>query len=279
MPQLKEWPLQPWQIEREQWFFRQFSRAGFGALVTCDIEIYQGFCAELLAARKRPPSLYAYVARCIGEVLRGKELLVGARWGKKLLIPSQIDVMAMVETPAHEGAFAISSVFVPDVGNRDLADIAAQLKKDTPGVKRDKPYLKPRSRFAPSWTPEWWSEVVQRAQKQRRKQRLLETQARAHVQLSSMTQWLQGHIVWGFRLYRICPIAITLAGMSKRALVLNDEIVPRTCLDIGFNFDHCVLDGAPAARFIADLITEIESGRLLCEYQPAFSKEPAASED
>jgi len=279
MPQYEKWSLQPWQIEREQWMFHQFSRAGFGALGTCDIEIYQGFCAELKAARKRPPSLYAYVARCVGEVLRDRTPLVGARWGESLLVPSQIDVLAMVEMPAHKGAFSASPVFLTDVGNRDLSDIAAQLKKDTPGVKREAPYVEPRSRFAPPWAPEWWSDTIKWARKRIKAQRLVQTQARAHVQLSSTTQWMQGRMGWGFRLYTTCPIAINLAGMSKRALVINDEIVARTCLDIAFNFDHCVLDGAPATRFIADLMAEIESGRLLCEYQPARFKEPAVNED
>ncbi len=279
MPQYEELPLQPWQIEREQWMFRQFTRAGFAALATCDIEIYQGFCAELLAARKRPPSLYAYVARCIGEVLRDRKPLVGTRWGKSLLIPSQIDVLAMVEMPAYRGAFSVSPVYLTDVGKRDLSDIAAQLKKDTPGVKREKPYVEPRSRFAPSWAPEWWSDAIKWARKRIKGQPLIQTQARAHVQLSSTTQWLQGRTAWGFRLYTICPIAINVAGMSKRALVIHDEIVARTCLDIGFNFDHSVLDGAPATRFIADLMAEIESGRLLGEYQSTFLKEPAVNED
>ena len=79
---------------------------------------------------------------------------------------------------------------------------------------------------------------------------------------------MQGRIGWGFRLYTVCPIALTLGGLSKRALVVNDEIAIRHCLDIGFNFNHLVMDGAPATRFIAQLMDEIESGRLLYEFTP-----------
>jgi hypothetical protein len=95
--------------------FRQFTRAGFAALPVTSKSIR--VLRRALAARKRPPSLYAYVARCIGEVLRDRKPLVGTRWGKSLLIPSQIDVLAMVEMPAYKGAFSVSPVYLTDVGS------------------------------------------------------------------------------------------------------------------------------------------------------------------
>ena len=80
---------------------------------------------------------------------------------------------------------------------------------------------------------------------------------------------MQNRMGWGFRLYTTCHIAITLGGFGPRALVVDNQIQIRHCLDIGFNFDHRTLDGAAATRFIADLMASLESGRALSEYQSA----------
>ena len=47
-------------------------------------------------------------------------------------------------------------------------------------------------------------------------------------------------------------------GLSK-PVVLNGEVVIRTMLPISLSYDHRVIDGADAARFIRAMIEEIET--------------------
>lgn len=51
--------------------------------------------------------------------------------------------------------------------------------------------------------------------------------------------------------------------MAEKPAVVNGEIVVRTFLDLSLAFDHDVVDGAPAARFVAKLKEILESGAVL----------------
>jgi hypothetical protein len=88
----------------------------------------------------------------------------------------------------------------------------------------------------------------------------------ACVQLSSTSQWMEGRIGWGVRLYSPVAPSVTMAGVSRRPVVVGEDIVAHLCLDVAFTFDLILVDGAPATRFIAALQDEMESGRVLEEY-------------
>ncbi|MDB9706489.1 2-oxo acid dehydrogenase subunit E2 [Porticoccaceae bacterium] len=58
----------------------------------------------------------------------------------------------------------------------------------------------------------------------------------------------------------------SLVGPStpiKRPVVHNDEITVRTMLPVSFTFDHCLLDGEPAARFMSALHDALENPELM----------------
>jgi len=57
-------------------------------------------------------------------------------------------------------------------------------------------------------------------------------------------------------------LTVLVGGMSLRPWLHKGEIVPRTILDLTVSIDHNVVDGAPAARFVADLRRMIESPDL-----------------
>lgn len=49
----------------------------------------------------------------------------------------------------------------------------------------------------------------------------------------------------------------------ERAVVKDGQIVPRTMLPVSFTFDHCLLDGEPAARFMKALHDALENPELM----------------
>lgn len=56
------------------------------------------------------------------------------------------------------------------------------------------------------------------------------------------------------------PLAFAVGGINKRAGVINNEIKIREYLTMTILFNHDVVDGAPAARFVSRLVFLIESG-------------------
>ncbi|HEY9677866.1 MAG TPA: 2-oxo acid dehydrogenase subunit E2 [Drouetiella sp.] len=53
---------------------------------------------------------------------------------------------------------------------------------------------------------------------------------------------------------------IGIGSVEDRAVVRNGEIVIRPMMTISLNFDHRAIDGAPAARFLQDIIKLMEGG-------------------
>lgn len=56
------------------------------------------------------------------------------------------------------------------------------------------------------------------------------------------------------------PLAFAIGGITKKPGVINDEIEIREYLTMTILFNHDVVDGAPAARFVSQLVELIESG-------------------
>lgn len=61
------------------------------------------------------------------------------------------------------------------------------------------------------------------------------------------------------------PLAFAIGGITKKPGILNDKILIREFLTFTVLFNHDVVDGAPAARFITKLKKLIENGFGLTE--------------
>ncbi|NJO84205.1 MAG: 2-oxo acid dehydrogenase subunit E2 [Blastochloris sp.] len=58
---------------------------------------------------------------------------------------------------------------------------------------------------------------------------------------------------------------------------MADRIEPREILNLTVVFDHDVVDGAPATRFVRQLVELIESGYGLGEDQPTLRSDTGAA--
>jgi pyruvate/2-oxoglutarate dehydrogenase complex dihydrolipoamide acyltransferase (E2) component len=78
---------------------------------------------------------------------------------------------------------------------------------------------------------------------------------------------------WGIPLtYR--TLDVTLGGIAKKPGVVGETIAIREYLCVTLSFDHDVIDGAPAARFVSRLRELIESGYGLPEGEVEATREP-----
>jgi pyruvate/2-oxoglutarate dehydrogenase complex dihydrolipoamide acyltransferase (E2) component len=55
-------------------------------------------------------------------------------------------------------------------------------------------------------------------------------------------------------------VLLTIGSINKKVIELDNQFVSREHLCLTVSFDHNIIDGAPAARFMNDLINEIKSG-------------------
>jgi pyruvate/2-oxoglutarate dehydrogenase complex dihydrolipoamide acyltransferase (E2) component len=56
------------------------------------------------------------------------------------------------------------------------------------------------------------------------------------------------------------PLLLIVGGIARKPAVIDERLEPRDLLNLTVAFDHDVVDGAPAARFVKRLVNLIESG-------------------
>jgi hypothetical protein len=73
---------------------------------------------------------------------------------------------------------------------------------------------------------------------------------------------------WGL-VPMVQSLGLVVGGIARKPAVVDDHIEPREILSLTVAFDHDVVDGAPAARFVKRLVELIESGYGLVETEQA----------
>jgi pyruvate/2-oxoglutarate dehydrogenase complex dihydrolipoamide acyltransferase (E2) component len=64
--------------------------------------------------------------------------------------------------------------------------------------------------------------------------------------------------LWGIGL-PIHSVAVVMGGISEQPAAVDGKVIVREVLRLTISFNHDIVDGAPAARFVTRLIEEIES--------------------
>jgi pyruvate/2-oxoglutarate dehydrogenase complex dihydrolipoamide acyltransferase (E2) component len=84
------------------------------------------------------------------------------------------------------------------------------------------------------------------------------------VDITSVGMFGGGHSGWGLS-PTFHPVGLVVGGISWKPAVVEGRIEPREMLNLTVTFDHDIVDGAPAARFVHRLVDLIESGYGLNE--------------
>jgi hypothetical protein len=84
------------------------------------------------------------------------------------------------------------------------------------------------------------------------------------VALTSVGMFGGGHSGWGLS-PTLHPLGLVVGGISWKPTIVDGRIEPREILNLTVSFDHDIVDGGPATRFVRRLVELIESGYGLCE--------------
>jgi pyruvate/2-oxoglutarate dehydrogenase complex dihydrolipoamide acyltransferase (E2) component len=84
------------------------------------------------------------------------------------------------------------------------------------------------------------------------------------VDITSVGMFGGGHSGWGLS-PTFHPVGLVVGGISWKPTVVDGRIEPREILNLTVTFDHDLVDGGPATRFVKRLVELIESGYGLVE--------------
>lgn len=169
----------------------------------------------------------------------------------------QVDVNCSIEATLEGRSFPLNHV-IRDAGVRSPSDIDTEIH----AVAAD-PRSSPTMGMAPAarWLAplpvlvlSWLLGLVHRLPDTQRG--LMGT-----VGVSSVGMFGQGG-GWGIP-FVVHTLDLLVGGMAERPGVSDGAVVPRIYLQITAAIDHDLVDGAPAARFLANLRRMLESGAVL----------------
>jgi pyruvate/2-oxoglutarate dehydrogenase complex dihydrolipoamide acyltransferase (E2) component len=220
------------------------------ALLQCDVTDTRAH----LKAFDPPLSLTAYLVSTVARAAAlHPEVHAYRNWRSRLVIHRHVDVATLIEVRDPAGSFPLAHL-VRDADMRSPDDISVEIRR----VKAD-PTAGASGRVYSRMGP--WAARVPGVV------RLFYLVAGRSVRMRRMTGTVSVTAVgmfgagggFGIGHPTIQTLTVLIGGISQRPWVVDGQIVPREILDLTVTVDHNVVDGAPAARFVADLRRLIEN--------------------
>lgn len=222
------------------------------------VEVDVTKASRKLAESEASLSFTAFVVACVARAAsRHPDVHAYRDWLGRVVVHSYVDVTTLIEVESSDGSFPLAHL-IRDADIRDVADISREVR----AVKQessDSTEGRLLQRFAPlggripflAWA------FYQSLSRSTRMRSISGTVAVSSV---GMFGGGAGH---GIGFPTILSLSVLVGGRTKRPIADGDEVVVGEVLDLTVTFDHNTVDGAPAARFIADLRNLLTTAELL----------------
>jgi pyruvate/2-oxoglutarate dehydrogenase complex dihydrolipoamide acyltransferase (E2) component len=168
-------------------------------------------------------------------------------WLGRIVVHHYVDVSTLIEVDSEGESFPLAYL-VRDADVRDVADISREIRdvKRNPLSTSEGRRL---ARFAPlgGRIPGFAWIVYQVMSRSTRMRAVSGTVAVSSI---GMFGRVPGH---GIGFPTVLSLSVLVGGRTKRPVVNGEKITVGDVLNLTVPFDHNTVDGAPAARFVADL--------------------------
>jgi pyruvate/2-oxoglutarate dehydrogenase complex dihydrolipoamide acyltransferase (E2) component len=211
---------------------------------------------------KRKVSFTAWLIKVISLTIKEHEITAAFLKGKqKALIFDDINVSLLVEKEIN-GQKVPMPVIIEKAHEADVDSITSQIadarqlklsEKDIVLQKKSGKWERLYYRFPGFFRRLVWKYMLKHPR--------LVFSKMGNVAITSIG--MMGNIKGWFIPISVHPICFGISTITKRPLVINDQITIREVLSMTILMDHDVIDGALMARFISDLTKNIENGKEL----------------
>jgi pyruvate/2-oxoglutarate dehydrogenase complex dihydrolipoamide acyltransferase (E2) component len=213
---------------------------------------------QALTASNPPLSLTAFVVASVARAAAAHPDVHAFRnWRGQLVTYRHVDVTTMVEIATPDGPFGLPHV-LHDADIRDVADLTAELRR----VKAD-----PSASGTGRWLARAAPTVLRIPGVMRAMYAVMARSVPVRQRIGTVGVTAVGMFAggggFGITPLTLMPLEVVVGGMVQRPRVVDGHVEVRDMLDLTVAIDHNVVDGAPAARFCAELRTVIESAAVL----------------
>lgn len=215
-------------------------------------------------------SFTGYVAHCLAQAVAVDKEIQAFRQGRNLVIFEDVDVALMIEGEVEGHKIVVNHV-VRAAQLKDVEQIHHEIRAAQAGVKER---VRQQSRFRFLTVLPWFGRSL--VFRFIRSHAQLWSAMAGTVAITAVGMFGPGRMGWGLPIVP-APLMLTLGGISEKPVVVNGRIEPREILCMTISLDHDVVDGAPAARFVARLTELLEAGHGLVAEPPRQATEAGAA--
>jgi pyruvate/2-oxoglutarate dehydrogenase complex dihydrolipoamide acyltransferase (E2) component len=230
-------------------------KAPMHALVEVDVTKAR----KILASLDPPASVTAFVIASVARAAAAHpEVHAYRNWRGQLVTHQHVDVTTMVEIPTAHGLFPLAHV-LHDADTRDVPDLTAELHRvkrepaATSGTEKLLQRAMPIATRVPGVLPAMYAVMA----------RSVALRQRIGTVAVSAVGMFGGGGGFGITPLGLFSLGVVVGGMAQRPTVVDGQVAVGDVLDLTLAIDHNVVDGAPAARFAAELRDLIERAAVL----------------
>jgi pyruvate/2-oxoglutarate dehydrogenase complex dihydrolipoamide acyltransferase (E2) component len=233
-------------------------------LIEVDVTAARRYLREHKAKTGESLSFTAYVIACLARAVdEDKSLHACHKGGRRLVLFEDVDVAAAIERDMA-GRKQPAIYIIRGANHKTFREIhgeirAAQMKAVWEDFSAGRLLmLLPMFALRGLWSIFWWA---------RGRYPNVQKKYGGTVGLTAVGMFGKGG-GWGIALpYH--TLDITLGGIAEKPGVVDGRIATREYLCVTLSFDHDVIDGAPAARFVSRLQELVERGYGLIQPEAA----------
>ncbi|MHA1975887.1 MAG: 2-oxo acid dehydrogenase subunit E2 [Candidatus Hodarchaeales archaeon] len=210
-------------------------------------------------------SLTGWICWCIGQIIdKRKEIHAVKKGRSKLVIFEDVDITVQIERTVKGKRVPLPYV-LRKVNHKSILEITQEIRSvqnqifddHSTQVLGNRRWLRAIARvgirFPKFIRARFWKRVVWNPFSMKKLSGL--------VSVTSIGMF-GNYYGWAIPLSGF-PISIAVGGIGRKPGVLDDEIVIREFLALTLQFDHDIIDGAPAARFSSELVKYLETAQGL----------------
>lgn len=199
------------------------------------------------------PSLTAYVVTCLAHTLARHPQLNSFRRGNRLVLLKDVTVSVLIERD-YDGEKVPEPVGIAKAQDKSWTVIQEEIREAQSRQGRHLGSLSGMTwvRLIPGFLMRAFFRMADRSL------RLGVRYGKVSVTAVGM---FSRDAVW-FIPHGTATVLVTVGGIGPKVIPVEGGFEAREHLCLTVSFDHAIVDGAPASRFMSEFITELKSGRL-----------------
>jgi len=226
----------------------------FHCITEVDISVPRRLIKEYFKQTGVKLSLTAYIVTCLARVVKGHPLMNSFIKGNKQIIPDDVTISVLIEREI-EGEKVPEPVAISNTQTKSYIQINDEIRtaQNQTGHRLGNLSEMTRIRFIPGFLLRTFIRIADRNIKMGIRY--------GKVAVTAVGMFNKGS-VW-FIPHGSPTVVITVGGISSKLVKEGDEITEKEHLCLTASFNHDIVDGAPASRFISQFIETVKSGRFI----------------